>query len=278
MTITSPVDGNTLARKDVQIAGTITHVNDLETGVIVNGVTALVYGGQFVVNHVPLQSGTNTITVQAIDVNGAQYEKSITLFDTIPTRKITLSATVESGLTPLDATLKLDSNFVLTTSPVLSYYGPAEVTFFSSDEPDTWNIQINEPGIYSFDVEATDESGELYKDIVSVLAIDKNSLDSLLRAKWNGMKMALVSGDIENAEKYFTANRRSSYSWLFNNGSDQIGNLISKTGAIELLEATDGKARYVLEYEILIDNIPTAAGSYLIFILDVDGLWKIKFF
>ena len=77
--ITSPSDGATLVRPDVSIRGTISNASGVETGVVVNGIVAQVFGNQFVANHVPFTEGQNTITVSATDANGDTKSKSVTV-------------------------------------------------------------------------------------------------------------------------------------------------------------------------------------------------------
>jgi hypothetical protein len=108
--------------------------------------------------------------------------------------------------------------------------------------------------------------------------IDEAALDALLQAKWAGMKAALMAGDIQKAVTYFISERQNAYSQVFNDLSDKIGDIISATGELEAFEASDKQARYIISYPIVVNGTPTTAGSYVIFIKDSDGLWKIRFF
>jgi len=42
-----------------------------ETGVTLNGIVAVVYNGEFFVNHVPLEEGSNDITATATDTSAS---------------------------------------------------------------------------------------------------------------------------------------------------------------------------------------------------------------
>ena len=55
------------------VAEDISNTTGNETGVTVNGITAMVYGGQFVANHIPLTEGLNTITADANDESPHSY-------------------------------------------------------------------------------------------------------------------------------------------------------------------------------------------------------------
>ncbi|MBW1911105.1 MAG: hypothetical protein JRJ11_16465, partial [Deltaproteobacteria bacterium] len=61
----------------VTVKGTVTNAADNETGVVVNGVLSMVYGNEFVANHVPLEEGENTITATATDAAGNTLSTAI---------------------------------------------------------------------------------------------------------------------------------------------------------------------------------------------------------
>jgi hypothetical protein len=82
--------------------------------------------------------------------------------------------------------------------------------------------------------------------MVTVLVMDEVVLDTLLKAKWEGMKAALVAEDIAAAMEYFSEDRKDAYQAVFTTLSDQIGNIISNTSTIEAVAIIDGKARYVI--------------------------------
>jgi len=64
LTITSPLDGDTIYRPDVMVTGTVDNTTGNETGVTVNGIVAVVYNGEFFVNHVPLEEVLTGFTLR----------------------------------------------------------------------------------------------------------------------------------------------------------------------------------------------------------------------
>lgn len=92
------------------------------------------------------------------------------------------------------------------------------------------------------------------------------------------MKAALINGDIQSAVTFFVSNRQNAYNLVFNDLSDKIGGIISATGELESFEVSDKQAQYVISYPIVVDDLATTAGTYVIFAQDTDGLWKIWFF
>lgn len=83
VTITSPIDGQTLDNQPITVSGTVTHS---AATVTVNGVSATVNGNNFTVENVPLSPGSNTLTAEAIISNE-------TATDTVTVNFLTVSIT-----------------------------------------------------------------------------------------------------------------------------------------------------------------------------------------
>ncbi|MBN1383022.1 MAG: cadherin-like domain-containing protein [Deltaproteobacteria bacterium] len=116
--ILSPIEGTTLSEPYVIVQGTIANTTDAETGVVVNGIIANLYGNQFAANNVPLQEGQNIIAAIATDANGAVATKSITMNAEILSSFIKLSAYPESGVAPLEITLRINGSFSIINSVI----------------------------------------------------------------------------------------------------------------------------------------------------------------
>jgi hypothetical protein len=130
-----------------------------------------------------------------------------------------------------------------------------------------------------YPAQATDDQSNTYTDTIAVVVLDQAQLDALLKAKWNSMRQALIDGDIESATAHFRSDRKTAYLELFQAiPNEQINNVIPGTDKMKWVEAPQGKARYATKINLIVNGVPTAAGSYIIFTKDVDGLWKIGFF
>jgi hypothetical protein len=112
LNISSPSNGDTIS-KHVTIKGAFINNTGNETGIIVNGMPATVYGNQFIVNHLPLSEGANTITVTATDTAGDTATYSINVNAVTTGNYIRLISNIESGISPLEVTLRIDGSFVL---------------------------------------------------------------------------------------------------------------------------------------------------------------------
>jgi hypothetical protein len=79
ITVTAPLNGSTINGPDVMVKGDVSNTTGNETGVTVNGIVAAINGSQFVVNHLPLTEGVNTITIAAVDTVKNSRSTSITV-------------------------------------------------------------------------------------------------------------------------------------------------------------------------------------------------------
>ena len=272
ISITSPNDGETIYRPDAMVQGTIINPFGNETGVVVNGILAIVHGDQFVANHVPLQEGENTITATATDTAGYTATASITINAVTTGDYIRLTAEDESGVSPLETTLRIDGSFSFTESSITDS-GPGVVEFLSSSAEE-YNIRTTTPGIYYFTADVTDDQSNTYTDTVAVLVLDQAVMDALLRGKWEGMRSALTQNDVDSAVSYFDSSTKDAYQTFFTGNPQLLAQMAQVLDDIQFVRTDDNMA----EYDIRATKDGTEYSFYLLFIKDDKGLWKIKSF
>ena len=238
---------------------------------VVNGFIANVYGNEFVVNHVPLADGSNTITATATDTSGNTQSASITVSAVTTGDYIRITAIPESGISPLQTTLKINSSLNISTA-TLSCPGPGTVEFLLPDANGT-RATMDTKGIYYCTASVNDSGGGTYDDTVAITALDKTEMDNLLRAKWDGMKMALASGDINGAARYFYSTVEGIYRDQFTGLSSFLPAIASEmdSAEINLVTITDS----IAEYELLVEREGEALSFYFKFNKDDDGIWRI---
>ena len=108
----------------------------------------------------------------------------------------------------------------------------------------------------------------------SVNVLDKEDMDALLKGKWEGMRTALGSGDIEAAITAFEASSQETYRSQFTALQSFLTDISSDMRQINLVKVEDNYA----EYEIIAARGGVTYSFYLLFIKDENGLWKIKVF
>ena len=274
--IASPADGEVIDLKDVMVTGTINNANGNETGVVVNGILASVYGNAFTANHVPLREGENTLTVTATDTTGDSNEASIVVTAQPPEDYIRIIAIAESGVAPFETTLRVDGSFGFSAEEP-TYTGPGTVEFSESSEKNEFEISITTEGVYYFTAEV-EKDNVVYTDTVAVKVIDQEQLDVQLQAVFGGLKTALAAGDIETAASAFTTRSREKYREAFGELSDSLQQIAVDMKDIEMIYVHEDVAKYRIYRATKINGEMVDITYYLYFRVDMDGLWRLEQF
>jgi hypothetical protein len=246
-----------------------------EIEITVNGVGAMVYADQFVANHVPIESGENTITATGTDMNGNTETASITVYGSPHANYVTVVADPESGIAPFETTLRIEAPFTIANTS-LTYTGPAQVEFLDNSDPRRYVVRILTEGLYHFTVEAWDGQGNSYSDTVTVGALNLLELDALLKAKWNGMKTALINGDIAQALTFHHPLERHRYEAVYTLLGSDLRTKAQQMREIELIFAEGNRAKYRITRDQDMAGQMVTMTYYIYFGKDENGLWTIE--
>jgi len=270
ITITYPEEGDTVFRPDTLVKGIINHTLTGEVGVMVNGVPAMVSGNEFAASHVSLADGENILYVRGVDALGNTGEAEVRVYSESRGPYILVSSDDELGLCPLETTLRVEPGFGSDITTI-SYMGPGQVDIIESEADGEYEMCIAGEGLYYFTAEVSTESGD-FIDTVCIMAMDKDSLDAVLRAKWELMRTALADNELDTAAACFSnakrAAKRSAFGALTE--SERL-HLVQELDDIEFIKMT-GRS---VEYDIRIFRDGNEYSFYLLFEMDEDGLWKI---
>ncbi len=273
LSIDSPKAGANLSKSKIMVKGTVSQENGLETGVVVNGRVAVVTGNHFIANRVPLEEGQNQITAVATDVNGNTETASVTVNVTLPGHYIRLTANIESGIAPLETILTLDTSLDPTRLSV-TYIGPADVEFLSTSESE-YRLRLTTEGTYFFTAEGTDSAGVSYNDTVALTVLSKEALDTLLRAKWEGMRQKLGSQNLQEALAYFVGEKKELYNEVFTALYQKLPGIFQEMQDIQLVYAEDSAVKYRIRRNEFHAGQMVDITYYIYFVRDRDGLWRI---
>jgi len=271
--VDSPLDNTTITRPDVPVSGTIINTTGAETGVTVNGIPATVTGNQFVVNHVPLQEGSNTLAITATDVNGltATATRNVTAQ---AGHYIRITSNIESGTAPMNVSLRLDGSFTIT-DPQISVSGTATMDWLPPSSPTELAAAITSEGVIAFTASAIGPDGETYSDTVTITVLSKTQLENLLNGKWEGIKAKILAKDVEGAVSNFPTSSQAHYRELFTALGNRLPVLAENLPALKLGSATDSIAKTLLSrQETVLGQQKTV--SYLIFFVKENGIWKLR--
>jgi hypothetical protein len=266
--IVSPADGASIDRPDVMVRGTFANTGGSETGITVNGVLAMVYGNEFVVNSVPLEPGDNTIIATAMDINGHSQSADVSVSAAVPEHYIELHTNITSGSAPLDFSLHIRGTFSIQDA-IITYTGIAPVELMEV-EPDEFQVSMIDEGIAWYTAKVVHE-GVTYTDTIAVMVVDVAEIDALLQQKWADMKKRLGNGDIPGALEYFSEATRPTFEYNFNLLNAHLDEIIAGMRSITLVKIEEDMA----EYNLVGEQAGQPFSFYLLFQKPGDGTWRI---
>ncbi len=272
--ILSPAHNDLIVGNWVLVEGTVSHVENAETGVTVNGRIALADGGRFAASQIELEEGENTITATATDAQGNTVTDTVTVFAQRTADYVKLAPLTESGASPLETTLLVAGTFAIS-EPILTWSGPGVVESIGGDGNEEHIFRIAGEGIYHFAVQAVDSRGGTHEDAVAILVVDELELDAMLRSKWGAMKEALGNRDIPGALTYFAGDAQELYNDIYTLISDSLPQIVQEMQDIQLVRVEDGMAEYRILRQETFDQRLYDISYHVYFVQDVDGLWKI---
>jgi hypothetical protein len=271
LVITSPTNGAQINRPDIMVRGTVNNLRGNETGVTVNGKVAMVFGNEFIANHIPLAGGANTILATVTDTEENTVNTSIIVNANTTGEFVSITANTESGISPLEVVLTIDSSLALTNAS-LSHTGPGDVEFLSTTMTE-YRLRLTEVGIYYFAVTLS-SGGVLYQDSIGLEVLSEAELDALLRGKWEMMRNRLASSDIEGGLVDIHEFSKADYRDLFNVLAPMLAVISAEMSDIRRTEYTQDTAIY----EIRTMRNSVEYSFQLIFTKDPNGIWKITSF
>jgi hypothetical protein len=277
ISITYPSAGTTINRPATMVRGTFTSDAD-EISIKVNGMAADIYGNQFVINNMPLMDGDNVIIANAIDSNGAVGRAEVTVkADTIKSY-ITLSANITSGIPQLTTYFQVSTETPNQTVGYQMDFDGDGVIDFTGDTFENMSFTYTTEGIYYPTVMVTDDQGKTYTDSIAITVLNKEAIDALLKGKWEGMKGALLTGNIEKGLSYFIPSAQGRYREAFQVIIEELSQIVSAMQPIELIYLAENVAKYRINRVQDINGQQGTFSYYIYFMKDAIGIWKVDRF
>jgi PKD repeat protein len=270
--IIAPLDGASISQDRVRVSGTVEGQGEI--GVLVNGVLAFVCGSQWAAE-VPLALGGNDIAVTATDATGAQDTRHISVQVTqVQPPPVALKASPASGLAPLTVRFEVQSGL---DRPIVKYEfdqnGDGTIDLTAATFENT-EVTYTTPGLITPTLTVTDDQGRTTTVATTVQVLDAVAFDSLLQAKWTGLKAALRRGDVAQALPYIFTAARSRYEAIFRALPLDLPDVDTILTGIALLEVRGAEALY----EMARTEGGVTRSFEIRFRLDEDGRWRLWMF
>ena len=271
--ITSPSQGSLIDRAVVLVRGEVGSPTAAELGVSVNGTPALVGSGQFAAL-VAVGPGTQTLTASLSGAGVALGQDAVSV-QVVPNpgaKRILLTASPRSGAAPLTVTLRAAAQ-----GAVADYQWDADgdgVVDRSGAALNQVDVHYLTPGLYVPKVSVRDTQGAVVSEEIPILVVEHTAVVALLEAKWRELKDALRGGNVAGALQLVAESRRDRYREIFQNLTvppSQVDLLLTDLRFVQFRDNT-------VELEMLRTD-ERGQLSYLVrFVVDVDGIWRLKDF
>ena len=148
--------------------------------------------------------------------------------------------------------------------------GPQDAT---TVDPDNISFTYDE-GLYYPTITVVDDQDNQYTDTIAISVLSLDEMDTLLKAKWEDFGAALINSDIEDALELFEVNSREFYRKQFTAFYLILNIIGNELGNLQLVAIKDNRA----EYEIIVTREDVTYSFYLLFVKDIDGIWRIRVF
>ncbi|HEY2864445.1 MAG TPA: Ig-like domain-containing protein [Casimicrobiaceae bacterium] len=271
VTITSPLDGAAVAADLVLVRGTF--VAPANSGVTVNGLVADNDGkGNFILNNLPLQAGTNSLVVTLTMPDGTQITKTINITSS-GTAPMVVDVDPGSDLAPAVFTLTVKNRTANQIASVsFSNLGGGQVGPDAPDQTTLGTITYNSPGIYLPTVSITDSAGIVYTQNLAIVVQDQTALDQMLTATWVGFANALASGNKPVAMQALTGLAQAKFGPVFDALMPHFPAIVATWSAPQASTIARDYAEYGINKTINGMN-----RIFLItFVVDSDGVWRME--
>ena len=274
VTIASPGSESVINDHSVLVTGHFDTLLGVEVGINVNGYVALQHGDEFAAL-IPVDAQTTSLTATVTSTAG-----TILASQSVP---VTVQPpTTESVLffrpSPAIALVNQPVTFTLTSLNTFSQVqldGNGDGTIdFTGTTLEGLGVPFAEAGLYFPTVRVTEQGGEIRTATTVVQVFDGTQLDTMLKNKWDAMKNALRQGDINLAVTHIVARRRATYQAMFNALTVPLINIDQVLPSIAPLELRGIEA----EYEMTVMEGGFQHSFLVLFAIDEDGVWRIKFF
>ncbi len=272
--IHSPVGGAVINDFSVLVTGQFDTSIATEVGINVNGYVALQSGDEFALL-VPVDAQTTGLTAILTDLTGiVRATHTIPITPQPPTGKIALSfkasAVIALVSEPVGFTLSSRNSI---SQVELDGNGDGTIDFTGSTLRGV-TVTFAQSGLYFPSVRVTESSGVVRTATAMVQIFDQIQLNTALQAKWAAMKNALRQGNISAALPYIVARRRTTYQNMFNSLTIPFADIDQILANINFVRVRGVDA----EYEMSIVKGGSQYSYMVLFSLDEDGVWRIKFF
>jgi hypothetical protein len=141
---------------------------------------------------------------------------------------------------------------------------------------DAARFTYTSPGVYVPRVRVFDAQGAVFTASAVVEALDRATVEARLQARWTALRDALSRSDVPAAVALFATASRDAYQDQLTAlaGVGALGQIAADLGPITPVRVLDRAA----EYELRAVQRGTAYSFHVLFVVDADGVWRLRGF
>jgi hypothetical protein len=272
--ISYPAANALIADMTVDVVGTF--VGPTNTGITVNGIVASTVNGQFLVSGVPLTTGSNTLTITATTLPGAQATTSrvVNQGGSVSPLSLTVdSSTGASGFLPKTVTFDVAVAGAIQSIAIdTDGDGTYDYTAASLESLPTSFI-YSRSGAYPVTLKAVDNSGNTYHVTRWVLIQDHAATRNMLCDIYGYLKDRLMAQDAAAASHTYQPYMQGQYQSLFIALGANMPSAAVALGTVANGFIGHGYA----EMTLIRDNSNLSRNGFpLRMTQGIDGVWRIS--
>jgi Glucodextranase, domain B/Bacterial Ig domain len=244
--------------------------------VLVNGAPATVsHDGQFFINELELQAGSNNVSIQVITPDGVTSTQNIVLNSTGPAA-FHLDADPLEGFGPLTVTFRPTATGATAFASIdfdFESDGVVDYTLTSLDGDPTFSIVYPGPGVYRAKMTVKDAQQSVIFTTTKVIHVyTPVQRFSMARDIYLTMTERLASGNIEGAVAMIGEGQRDQFRALFTDLGTGLANTVASLGTIE------GGRVFGNTMELFISRgtVDGPIAFIINFSKDGSGVWRIE--